>query len=60
MTKTKSRLDIAQECRELSDRMLDLATDFDYYVLWKDHANYIITMASHLSIYARQLEAKNE
>lgn len=60
MTETKSYLDIAQACREVSDALLDLSTDFDYYLAWKDHAQYLLSASSLLMIYAHQLEAKHD
>lgn len=60
-TETKSKQDIAQSCRVLSDAMLDLATDFDYYggFGWADHAKHVTSMAALLMIYANQLEVKH-
>ena len=57
---TKSRADIAQTCRELSERLLDLSTDFDHHIAWTDHARYLHSMAVLLMIYSSQVEGKKE
>lgn len=48
---------LKKECQESADMLEKLVDKFDA-LGWKDHASYIQTMASHLFIYAHQLEAK--
>ena len=49
--------ELAVECASASDELESLVEKFEV-VGWKDHASYIQTMASHLRIYAHQLERK--
>jgi hypothetical protein len=58
MTETKSLVDIATECREVSERVMDLATDFDYYATWNDHCQHLISISALLQIYAHHLDSK--
>lgn len=51
--------DLAAACREMSEKLITLSERFDA-LPWKDHATYIPTMASHLGIYAYQIEAREK
>lgn len=50
---------LAAECRELSERLFALHESFEDKG-WHAHAREILSMQSHLAIYAEQIEAKEK
>lgn len=58
MTETISRTHIVQECREVSDRLLDLATHFDYFLANPERAQSLLSMSALVNLYADQLEVQ--
>ena len=58
MTETITRTHIVQECRDVADSLLELATHFDYFLANPDRAQSLLSMSALVNLYADQLEVQ--